>query len=225
MEEFYNQLGFETKLRVGKYNGEMQAFDPPLEWEDFRDREIIFRIVEVVKGQTNITFGHGNRGIFDHIGVLVNETEYRQIIDKAKKEKLRINEGDRRTFISTPWKFRIELQRRKDVVTDKDHTIIHTMDIGLPFDVNPEFLASLLDLKIIQQDDSHVKMGNERWNINFYNEKHTRLNSVYFSKDEFHTVDPVGIKLIGTMDLGKCMILESDVIVTQKVNVHILGGI
>ncbi|MFQ3544522.1 hypothetical protein Q7A53_10565 [Halobacillus rhizosphaerae] len=30
MEEFYREQGFETDLRVGRFQGEMQSFNPPL---------------------------------------------------------------------------------------------------------------------------------------------------------------------------------------------------
>lgn len=200
MENLYHQLGFETTLRVGRYNGEMKTFNPPLRWDDFRNKGIAFRIIEMVKGQTNITFGHGKRDFFDHIGVLVDETEYMQIIGRAEKLNWRVNEGDRRTFIYTPWKFRIELQKRNDVVTKKKHTIINTIQIDLPFkNENPELIGNLLNLEIFEQNNEKVKVGNNNWKIVLCNKKHTCLNSVYFSDDEFNIVDPVSTRLVGNI--------------------------
>jgi hypothetical protein len=51
--------------------------------DDFNGKQTGFRIFEMVKVQTNVTFGHGKRDRFDHIGVLVNEEEYSGIISKA----------------------------------------------------------------------------------------------------------------------------------------------
>lgn len=47
MEQFYYNLGFNVTLRLGNYNGEMVTFNPPLSWDDFRDKKITFKIVEM----------------------------------------------------------------------------------------------------------------------------------------------------------------------------------
>ncbi|MGM7702390.1 hypothetical protein ACSVDE_11750 [Pseudalkalibacillus sp. Hm43] len=196
MEKFYERLGFETTLRVGRYNGEFQQFNPPLTWEDFRDKGIQFRIIEMVKGQTNITFGQGKRDMFDHIGVLVSDTEYKQIIDNATQLKWTVNEGERRTFVTTPWKFKIELQKRKEVVSEEKHTFIENMTIRLPFQNDPELIGRLLDLNKLQKTTDCVKVGNYSWNITFNKGNQTRLDSVvYLSNDSLDEEDPVGTKL------------------------------
>ncbi|WP_051239855.1 hypothetical protein [Pontibacillus halophilus] len=125
----------------------------------------------------------------------MNEVEYERIIEKAKGLDLNINESERRTFLSTPWKFRIELQRRKDVVHHQG-THIMAMDIGLPFQENPKVIGDLLDLDLVVESDSHIRVGNHEWSLNFYEEDSTRLCSVHFSQDTMHSVDPVGTELI-----------------------------
>lgn len=40
MEAWYRGIGFETRQRIGRANGEMREFNPPLEWEDFRQEEV-----------------------------------------------------------------------------------------------------------------------------------------------------------------------------------------
>ncbi|KGX90450.1 VOC family protein [Pontibacillus marinus] len=199
MERFYQELGFETNLRVGNYKGEMQTFKPPLEWEDFRDEEVRFRIIQMVKGQTNITFGQGKRDTFDHIGILVDESEYSQTVEKAQEIGWKVSEGERRTFISTPWKFKIELQKRTEVVTEEEHTFIKTMEILLPFsEKDLKSLRYILDLNIAEQNSERVEMGNPKWNLVFRSDEQTRLNSVKFHLgDEFNINDPVKARLIG----------------------------
>ncbi|CAL8901622.1 hypothetical protein BPJM79_50126 [Bacillus pumilus] len=46
-------LGFEVKARFTKDG----SFHPPLIWDDVREEQPTFRIVEMRKGQMNITFG------------------------------------------------------------------------------------------------------------------------------------------------------------------------
>ncbi len=67
----------------------------------------------MVQGQVNITFGQGKRDRFDHIGFLVDDREHNEVLKNAALLGWRVDEGERRTFISTPWRFRVELQRRK----------------------------------------------------------------------------------------------------------------
>ena len=117
-EMFYVNNGFRVSLRVGKYNGDFQHFNPPLIWDDFRDEQIVFRIIEVRKGKVNITFGYGREVMFDHIGFSVSTEEHDQICENAKEMNWKVKTSDRRTFISTPFKFRIELQTHMDAIDD-----------------------------------------------------------------------------------------------------------
>lgn len=199
MEEFYEKYGFNVTLRVGRYKEKLEAFNPPLKWSDFGQKDITFRIIEMGKGQTNITFGYGKRDIFDHIGFLVNSAEYEQIIERANKMKWKVNEDERRTFVSTPWKAKIELQKRRDVVTEENHTSISQMEIHLPFDnVNPSIIGKLLHQHIILQDEKIARIGNDNWSILFRDCKDTRLHSVSFLSDTLsNEVDPVKTILFG----------------------------
>ncbi|QTC41456.1 hypothetical protein I7V34_20800 [Bacillus sp. V3] len=197
-EDHYQQLGFQTISRVGRLNGEMQPFNPPLTWDDFKGKDIAFRIIEMVKGQTNVTFGQGKRDIFDHIGVLVSEEEYSQIVGRAAELDWAVNEGERRTFISTPWTFRIELQRRSDVVSEEQHTVIQTMEIGVPFTDHPRSVARLLNVDVLHEDESRVTVGDDRWSLVFNKADDRELSAVHFSGRGFEGVDPAGVRLEAT---------------------------
>lgn len=115
-ERFYVDNGFRISKRIGKYKGDFQNFDPPLKWDDFREKNILFRIIEARKGTMNITFGYGKKVKFDHIGFLISETEQEVICKNAYKLNWSVDKDERRTFIITPYKFRIELQTHKDIV-------------------------------------------------------------------------------------------------------------
>nr|WP_243856232.1 MULTISPECIES: hypothetical protein [Cytobacillus] len=115
-ERFYVNNGFRVFQRIGKYQGDFQSFDPPLVWDDFREKDILFRIIEARKGSINVTFGYGKKSIFDHIGFLVNEKEQKLICQNAVNMNWNVDRGERRTFITTPYSFRIELQTNKDIV-------------------------------------------------------------------------------------------------------------
>ncbi|MDQ1145960.1 hypothetical protein QE429_002787 [Bacillus sp. SORGH_AS 510] len=61
MENFYLNQGFRVSQRLGKYKGEFQSFNPPLSWDEFREQGVLFRIIEMKKGNVNISFGFGKR--------------------------------------------------------------------------------------------------------------------------------------------------------------------
>ncbi|WP_254660810.1 hypothetical protein [Bacillus sp. FJAT-27225] len=115
-ERFYVDNGFRIFQRIGKYQGDFHNFDPPLKWDDFRKKDILFRIIEARKGAINITFGYGKRIVFDHIGFLISETKQEVICKNADKLNWSVDKGERRTFIRTPYNFKIELQTNKDLV-------------------------------------------------------------------------------------------------------------
>jgi hypothetical protein len=118
-EKFYVDNGFRISQRLGKYRGEFQEFNPPLTWDDFGEKKILFRIIEARLGAVNITFGFGKRIKFDHIGYLVSIEEHNKLSDNAKKLKWDVKIGERRTFITTPYDFRIELQVNTDVIDEQ----------------------------------------------------------------------------------------------------------
>ena len=120
-EKFYLENGFRISQRIGKYNGDFQAFNPPLTWDDFREKKILFRIIEARKGAVNITFGFGKKIMFDHIGLLVSEEEQGDICENATKMNWEVDKGERRTFIATPYNFRIELQTNENAVDSFNH--------------------------------------------------------------------------------------------------------
>ncbi|WP_255508311.1 hypothetical protein [Exiguobacterium sp. Helios] len=84
-ERFYQQLGFQVTQRIGRYEGAFTSFDPPLDWDDFREQPILFRIIEMKRGAINMTFGYGKKVMFDHIGFLVTEADRLQILGRAER--------------------------------------------------------------------------------------------------------------------------------------------
>jgi catechol 2,3-dioxygenase-like lactoylglutathione lyase family enzyme len=151
MEKFYEDLGFRVNQRVGKYKGTFQTFNPPLSWDEFRDQGIIFRIIEMKKGNVNISFGFGKRIMFDHIGFLVTNEEKSKICENANLLNWKVELGERRTFITTPYQFLIELQTHLDAV-DGDGKIaeIDKMVISTPIEGLEEDLEMLFGKKVLE---------------------------------------------------------------------------
>lgn len=118
-EHFYCRHGFQLIQRLAKMNGGMQSYPPNLCWDEFRSESPQFRIIEVRKGKINVTFGAGKRKQFDHIGFLVSDAEHDELCHRANERGWNVTISERRTFIGTPMRLRIELQKRHEVVESK----------------------------------------------------------------------------------------------------------
>ncbi|WP_264740569.1 hypothetical protein [Cytobacillus firmus] len=154
-ERFYVNNGFRIYQRIGKYQGDFQNFDPPLVWDDFREKKILFRIIEARKGTINITFGYGKKIIFDHIGFWVPEKKQELICQNADNMNWTVDRGERRTFITTPYSFRIEIQTNKDIVDSMNDNIkieelrLETKKTGLEDDLSFLFGKPVSSIKSV----------------------------------------------------------------------------
>lgn len=161
-ERFYRSHGFEVTQRIGKANGEFQSFNLPMEWDDFREKNIIFRIIEMRKGNVNITFGYGKKVMFDHIGYFVSDEKCEQICMTATDLGWKVNKGDRRTFIETPYGFKIELQTHADVLNgdaekgELECLLLSVTKDGLLEDLTTLFEESIETLSPIYGDEVKI---------------------------------------------------------------------
>ncbi|MEH7686062.1 hypothetical protein V7192_10370 [Bacillus safensis] len=177
-EQAYRSLGFEVKGRFTKSG----SFHPPLTWEDFREEQPTFRIIEMRKGQINITFGYSKKVLFDHIGFLVSDEEYAQLLAQAKELNWPIQAGERRTFLSTPLRLRLELQRRTDVI-ETGTDALHAMTIAVP-DLSQT--AKVDQLLSPLHQPIHWQKG----------EQLSLLNVNMTDVDEMNTIDPNGVHIV-----------------------------
>ncbi|MCM2986985.1 hypothetical protein MCZ36_12700 [Bacillus safensis] len=177
-EQAYRSLGFEVKGRFTKDG----SFHPPLTWDDFREEQPTFRIIEMRKGQINITFGYSKKVLFDHIGFLVSDEEYAQLLAQAKELNWPIQAGERRTFLSTPLRLRLELQRRTDVI-ETGTEALHAMTIAVPdLSQTPKVDQLLSPL----HQPIHWQKG----------EQLSLLNVIMTDDDGVDTTDPNGVHIV-----------------------------
>ncbi|MGO0060597.1 hypothetical protein ACTID9_11410 [Brevibacillus fluminis] len=186
-ENFYRDRGFHVTLRTGKANGAFQRFDPPLAWADFREQGVMFRIIEMVRGQINVTFGFGKKNRFDHIGFLVTEGARAAICARAEAWGWEVERGERRTFVYTPYRFKVELQTRPDAVDAADGTEIAQMVMGHKEVDVPDRLRQLLDDPLEQ--------------LSFVTSGQTGIIEVMLSGAEAVSgVDPCGVRLVDSSE-------------------------
>lgn len=177
-ENFYVRQGFSVKGRFGKE----KTYHPPLGWDDFRRENPQLRIIEMRKGEVNVTFGQGKKPMFDHIGYLVSKQEHDEICSRARKLGWNVNSNNRRTFVGTPFRLRIELQQREAIVGGKNDTI-QSMDISVKTTSGIEKLPKLF--------------GEPLRELHFNQGEQIELNRVVIKGIENRTVtDPQGVHLV-----------------------------
>ncbi|WP_224333351.1 hypothetical protein [Haloprofundus halobius] len=101
--ERLGQLGVSLHRRFGSVGGESVSLTPEKPAPDrFRPKLQVHR-----HGAVDITLAPGRRPHFDHLGLFVRSTE--DVCERAESRGWSVRPNERRTFVMTPWGFRVEI--------------------------------------------------------------------------------------------------------------------
>ncbi|WP_022794390.1 hypothetical protein [Marinococcus halotolerans] len=114
-EAFYSTHGFEVVGRFALENYRIKRYDPPLAWDNFRDKGLTFRMIEMSLGQVRVTFGAGRMNTFGYFGYRVNREEHAGILRRAKEHGWGITKKERRTFLQPSTGPKIQLDRAEEL--------------------------------------------------------------------------------------------------------------
>ncbi|ELZ91531.1 hypothetical protein C440_14494 [Haloferax mucosum ATCC BAA-1512] len=105
--------GIDPVARFGSVDGDSRALSPADAVPDgFR-----LRLQTNRGGAVDVTLTPGPHVAFDHLGVVVADLP--AVVSRATERGWSVTENERRTFLVTPWEFRIELQSAdSDVVSE-----------------------------------------------------------------------------------------------------------
>lgn len=149
----------------------------------FEKKKIIFRIIEVRKGLVNITFGYGKKIMFDHIGFFVSKEDQNEICKNANELNWKVDRGERRTFITTPYDFRIELQSFNDAIDSiTDNTKIEELNLNVK-------------LKGLEKDLSFLFSNSVNNVISEVNNEVTIKKAVIKGFPSTNIMDPNGVRI------------------------------
>ncbi|MFC7212516.1 VOC family protein [Saliphagus sp. GCM10025334] len=96
------RAGLPLDQRFGSVCGEGVSLEPDDETPDgFR-----FKLQVHQRGGANVTLAPGRRPHFDHLGLIVDDFE--GALDRAESRGWSVRRNERRTFVMTPWGFRVE---------------------------------------------------------------------------------------------------------------------
>lgn len=153
-------LGLPPYRRFGRVDGESVALDADDPVPDgFR-----LRLQNAQRGAVNVTLAPGSRLQFDHFGVAVSDLE--AVVERAEAAGWSTRDsGGRRTFLTTPWRFRVEIVGETSAVArDLGSTETARLDrvelaVSEPEPARTELEAVLGDLptlRVVEGDGGHA---------------------------------------------------------------------
>jgi catechol 2,3-dioxygenase-like lactoylglutathione lyase family enzyme len=158
------KLGFSLIARYGRIGDEQTSYEAGVSWEELDRLGFRLRLSELELGAVNVVVQPGQWDLprIDHIGLALDEDEFEEVMGRAQRLELRVQEyPGRRTFIATGAGYRIEVHPPRewieDVLAERDKLRIAGLRLKSE---NPEAqaaaLAELLDLVM---DDTSVQVG------------------------------------------------------------------
>ncbi|WP_410765152.1 VOC family protein [Haloferax sp. DFSO60] len=105
--------GITPNAKFGSADGESVSLSP----DETPPDEFKLRLQTNRGGSADVTLAPGPRVKFDHFGVVVEDVA--AVVERAEAHEWPVVQNERRTFLTTPWRFRIELQAAdSDVVAE-----------------------------------------------------------------------------------------------------------
>jgi hypothetical protein len=118
---YVGKLGFTLIARYGRVGEEHVSVEPGISWETLEREGFKLRLSELQRGAINVVVqpGHWRLPRIDHLGVVLEEDEFHDVIDRAADWNLRIQEHPgRRTFIATNAGYRLEVHPPREWIDD-----------------------------------------------------------------------------------------------------------
>jgi hypothetical protein len=118
---YLGKLGFDLVARYGRTGDEHISVEPGVSWEQLDRDGFKLRLSELERGAVNVVLQPGHWGIprVDHIGVALDEDAFQDVLARAAKWNLRVQEhGGRRTFVATNAGYRLEVHPPREWIEE-----------------------------------------------------------------------------------------------------------
>ncbi len=118
---YVGKLGFDLIARHGRIGEELRSFEPGVSWEELDAKGFKLRLAELEKGAVNVVVQPGQWPVprVDHLGLVLDDDEFEETLERAERLDLRIQEhAGRRTFVSTNAGYRLEIHPPRDWIDD-----------------------------------------------------------------------------------------------------------
>jgi catechol 2,3-dioxygenase-like lactoylglutathione lyase family enzyme len=163
------KLGFSLVARYGRIGDEQTSYEAGVPWEELDRLGFRLRLSELELGAVNVVVQPGQWDLprVDHIGLALDEDEFEEVMERAQRLELRVQEyPGRRTFVATGAGYRIEVHPPREWIEDvlAEREKLRIAGLRLKSE-NPgaqaSALAQVLDLAVddttVQIDDASVR--------------------------------------------------------------------
>jgi hypothetical protein len=157
---YLGKLGFDLVARYGRIGDDHVSVDSGVPWEQLDRDGFKLRLSELTRGAVNVVVqpGHWRIPRIDHLGVVLDEDGFTDVLARAAQWNLRVQEhGGRRTFVATNAGYRLEVHPPREWIDDllAHHDELQLTELQLRAD-EPELkaaaLGDLLELEIVGGD-------------------------------------------------------------------------
>ena len=115
------KLGFQLVARYGRIGDEQTHYEAGVPWEELDELGFRLRLSELERGAVNVVVQPGQWDLprIDHVGFALEEDEFLDVMERAKRLELRVQEyPGRRTFVATGAGYRVEIHPPRDWIDE-----------------------------------------------------------------------------------------------------------
>jgi hypothetical protein len=161
---YVGKLGFDLVARHGRVGEELTSFEPGVSWEDLDAKGFKLRLTELEKGAVNVVVQPGQWPVprVDHLGLVLDQDEFEETLDRADRLNLRIQEhAGRRTFVSTNAGYRLEIHPPREWIDEllSQDDDFRLDELHLKADDPAEKASALAEILDLEQSANDVFVG------------------------------------------------------------------
>jgi catechol 2,3-dioxygenase-like lactoylglutathione lyase family enzyme len=163
-ERYLAKLGFGLVARHGRVGDDATSFEPGVSWQELEGIGFRLRLTELQRGAVNVVVqpGHWDIPRIDHIGIALEEDEFREVLGRATLLGRRVQEhGGRRTFVGTPAGYRLEIHPPREwideLIAAEDELSLR--ELRLRADLPRAKAYALAELLGLDAEDGRVQVG------------------------------------------------------------------
>jgi catechol 2,3-dioxygenase-like lactoylglutathione lyase family enzyme len=158
------KLGFHLVARYGRIGDEQTHYEAGVPWEELDQMGFRLRLSELERGAVNVVVQPGQWDLprVDHVGFALDEDEFIDMMERAQKLELRVQEyPGRRTFVATGAGYRVEVHPPREWIDDllSEADTMRLAGLRLKSEDPGAQAAALADLFDAVMDDHSVHVG------------------------------------------------------------------
>jgi hypothetical protein len=158
------KLGFRLAARYGRIGDEQTQYEAGVPWEELDRMGFRLRLSELERGAVNVVVQPGQWELprLDHLGFALDEDEFGELIERAARLELRVQEyPGRRTFVATGAGYRVEVHPPRDWIDDLlgESTTMRIAGLRLKSEDPDAQAAALAQLFDLVSDGDNVQVG------------------------------------------------------------------